>query len=422
MISLDTAHEFIKNSLPSHRIIPVAVEKTMGYVSAGDIFAEESLPHFPSSAVDGFAVTSSDIMPAHRKGPLRLKIVDRLTAGHITESTLNEGETIQIMTGAPIPPGADAVIMKENVSIVDDYISVNASVAAKENIRFPGEDVKERDLLLKKGTSIRPAHIALLAACGINRIDVVRKPTVTILTTGDELLPMNVSLQYGKIRDSNAPFLLTAVRETGIDNIYLYERIKDDRSILREFIERALSKSDVVLITGGVSVGEHDYIKDILRESGVEEIFWKIRIKPGKPTFFGVRSETLIFGLPGNPVAVSVLFYELVRPTLRALSGETYRKLMSFPAILMDGLSKPAGRPEFVRANMQNENGTITVFPIGKRGSHMVSGMARADCLIVFPEERTNLSQGDEVQICVLPGFESLCFKNSFADNYSDYV
>jgi molybdopterin molybdotransferase len=422
MISLDTAHELIKDSLPVKRIMPIAVEKSMGYVSAGDIFADGSLPHFPSSAVDGFAVITSGVTPAHRNGPVRLNIVGRLAAGHTIEYALNEGETIQVMTGAPVPPGADAVIMKEKVSSIDDYISVNAPVAPKENIRSPGEDVKEGDLILRKGTLIRPTNIALLAACGITEIDVVRKPTVTILTTGDELLPMNVSLQYGKIRDSNSPFLHTAVREAGIDNIHLYERIKDDKPILREYIARALSKSDVLLISGGVSVGEHDYIKDILKESGVEEIFWKIRIKPGKPMFFGVSTETLIFGLPGNPVAVSVLFYELVRPALRALSGEPYKKMVSLPAVLMDSLTKPAGRREFVRANMQNDNGRVTVIPIRKRGSHMVSGMAGADCLIVFPEERTDLSFGEEVQICVLPGFESLCFENSFADNYSDYV
>ena len=289
--------------------------ESQGLALSEDILAPHGLPLFDNSAVDGYAVQSVDLVDASRKNPVRLKKMGYIAAGDTGEEQMNSGQCLQIATGAPLPPGADTVVMKEDIELNESFVYFTQAIPKTQNVRNQGEDIPEGRIMIPAGTLIGPAQIAVLATFGYAQVPVHRLPKISIVSTGSELVDVEGNLQSGQIRESNRFMLAGMVRQESCELVKI-SLVPDIPEILIQAFEEAL-QTDVALISGGMSVGDKDFAKPLLKEMGVEEIFWKIKFKPGKPLFFGRRGKTLVFGLPGNPASSYVLFEEFARPALR---------------------------------------------------------------------------------------------------------
>lgn len=403
MIPFEHAREIILEHAQHLPASYVALDEAGNCLLAEPIIAHEDQPPFASSAVDGFALHTSDVELASVDRPVTLRIAGIIKAGDNPTHPIEVGTSFRIMTGAPIPHRCDAVIMKEKISERDSAIIITNTLSVGENIRRAGEDVRKGERVLEPGILVTPAVTGMLAALGFGSVKVIPFPRVAIVTTGDELVGVESSLGPGKIRDSNARFLEAALRALGVRATFQKEQVPDTEADTLDALTEALRDSDIVIITGGVSVGEFDYVRPILLKLGVEERFWSVAIKPGKPLFFGTRDRQMIFGLPGNPVAVGVTFYELVLPALQKLTGRIPVGLVHLRAILDAKLNKKTPRLEFVRGNLTVNADRLHVVPIDKRESHMISSFANADCLIRFPSERDTLEKDESVDVDLLP-------------------
>ena len=401
MFSLDEAVATVLKAAYRLPARMAELDDALGSVVAEDIIAAEDQPQFTSSSVDGYAVRSADVAHLSRERERRMLVGSTILAGDSEIPTLRPDSAVRVMTGAPVPEGADAVIMREHVRETEMEIRVSIPVATGANIRSAGEELKAGSIALRNGTSLTPRSVALAASLGYDQVCVFRRPRVAIITTGDELCPVGRKLHPGKIRDANTTLVRSLLIQTGAEGAGLSRLVGDDRNSIRTAIERALEETDVVITTGGVSVGDADHVKEVFLELGVEKHFWGIDVKPGRPTFFGVRDRCLVFGLPGNPVSAGVIFYELVRPALRAMMGYNERMLPRRRSVLEDPISHPPGRMELVRGVYTEEPGSVR--PLSKRGSHMLSGLAEANCLICVPKDRADLGPGEEVEIHLLP-------------------
>lgn len=416
MISLDEALRIVLSHAERLSSERVDILDSLGCILAQPIIAREDHPPFTSSAVDGFAICTEDVLDASVTQPMRLRVIATVRAGEESSISVQPKTAVRIMTGTTVPKGADAVIMQEHVDQDSDEILVHRSVPGGENVRYAGEELKAGEVVLEVGTHITPAVISLLAGLGYRAVEIYRKPWVSIITTGDELVSITENVGQGKIRDSNALFLKSALQELRIDEVEVKAGVKDDRERLFSALESALDLSDVVIVTGGVSVGEFDFVKSILSSLGVQEHFWGIKVKPGKPTYFGVKGKTLVFGLPGNPVAVGVLFYELVRPALLAMMGWRDGTLPRLKAVLEGSLHRKTPRLELVRGQVFPKQSALFVVPLKKQESHMLSGFAKANCLICLPEDKDTIEGGSEVEIHTLP-WANLLHQNAISMN-----
>jgi molybdopterin molybdotransferase len=369
-----------------------------GGILAEDVMTEIDLPPFSNSAMDGFALQSDDTALANKT----LKIVGCVKAGDIIPRIkVNRGEAVKIMTGAPLPKKADAVIMKEQTEENEMGVVIKKSVEKGENIRFKGEEIKKGQTALQMGKRLNPASLGFLIALGRDKVKVFRKPVVSILVTGDELKPPGSKLNPGSIWESNSSILTAALREVGVEPIFLgiaRDRIED----LEMRVKKGLNSSDILLISGGISVGDYDLVQKVLEKLEVKKIFWRVAIKPGKPTYFGKKDNKLVFGLPGNPASVLVTFMEFVRPAVLKMAGHQNVFLEERKAFLVEDMHKKPGRAHFLKGYFQEKKGNTYVRSAGMQNSHILESLSRANCLFLLEKDRTSYKSGEEVQIQLL--------------------
>lgn len=367
-------------------------------ICAQDIYSPLNVPNFDNSAMDGYAVRVEDLAKN-----LTLKVVGKSFAGNPFSGNIGKGECVRIMTGAPIPEGANAVIMQEESRLNEDgTVTFQGIPKLGANIRRIGEDVQQGALVLTKGSLLNVTTLPLLASLGISEVAVYPKLKVAILSTGDELVSVGQPLGVGQIYDTNR-FAVRLMLEKLNCDILDYGILPDSPAQFEAAFLEAQQNADVLITSGGVSVGEADFTKDILEKLG-EIGFWKLAIKPGKPFAFGQLQNAWFFGLPGNPVSALVTFYQLVQPALAKLSGvadsQIARLTPTLSAIAAQPLKKAAGRQDFQRGFFQvNAKGELEVFPVGQQGSHIFSAFYESNCFIVLEQARGNVQAGETVTI-----------------------
>jgi molybdopterin molybdotransferase len=368
-------------------VVPLA--EAAGRVLAESARAQVDLPPFPSSAMDGFAVRAAD-------GPGPLRIVARVAAGRPVAAALGPREAMEISTGAVVPDGADAVVPIEHVIQADGSIQMSAPVVDGENVRGQGGDIRAGGEALPIGAELTPSRIAALAACGIETVRCARRPRVAVAVTGTELRPPGAELRPGEIYESNGVMLEAALTAAGAA-VELLGVAADDLESHRAVIERGLA-ADLLVTSGGVSVGPHDLVRSVEAELGVEEIFWRVAMRPGKPIAFGVCGATLVFGLPGNPVSALVGGLLFVVPALRALQGAAEPRPRFLPGVLATPLRRNPARDDFVRARSRWSAAGVELEPITGQDSHMIVRSAAADALVHVPRGDGELGSGAVVR------------------------
>jgi molybdopterin molybdotransferase len=371
LLSIEAARAEVASRCVSLAAEPVAVEDARGRVLAADLLAAADVPHFDNSAMDGFAVRSDA-----SRGMLR--IVDESRAGRPASRTLAAGEAIRISTGASMPAGADAVAPVEQAHEVDGHVTLAATVAPGQHVRRAGEDLRAGMVVLAAGTALGPGALSVAVGAGVGTATCARRPRVAILATGDELRSPGSPLGPGEIHNSNAVMLAALAAQDGAE-VLAATAVPDSREATKAALAAALGDADVVVLSGGVSVGPHDHVKPALEALGVTERFWRVDLQPGKPTWFGTRGAQLVFGLPGNPVSSFVTFALFVRPALRGLQGAEPLPPREQAILTEDVLRR--GRTQAVRVRLTAGDGTLRATPTGAQGSHMTASLASADAL-----------------------------------------
>lgn len=387
MISEEEARSRILNTIrPLHeRAVPLA--SALDCFVARDYFARLPLPAFNNSAMDGYAVVASSC----KKGG-RLRVIGEQPAGPDRNLRLGSGEAVRIFTGAPIPRGADAIVMQEDVTRDGDDITVNVDVEPGEFVRQRGCDLAEGQMILAKGEQISAARVAVMASQGFANVIVGGKITAAVISTGDELVEPGDELNPGQIFDSNSALLNALLQRCGV-SAPTVEHCRDDHESLGSAIARG-TRNHVLIISGGVSVGEHDLVKETLLEAGVKIEIWRVAVKPGKPFLFGNAGECFVFGLPGNPVSAFVTFFQFVRPAILRMMGATNLDLSQVPATLANDLTNDGDRPHYFRGKL--EHGRFT--PIGRQESHALFGLSQSNALLrVAPGQA--MQAGDVVPV-----------------------
>lgn len=373
---------------------------SLGRIVAEDVISPLDVPGHTNSAVDGFALRGADLPES---GERRLEVVGAVLAGGAYDGVVGEGAAVRIMTGAALPPGADTVVMLEQARLDGNVVIIAAGHRRGQNVRQAGEDLRRGDTAVKAGTRVMPAELGVLASFGQDRVRVIRRPRVAYFSTGDELRSPGDTRDPGAVFDSNRYTLFGMLTRIGADVIDMGV-VSDNRQALRRAVEEAAKRADAIVTSGGVSAGDADYVKETLDELG-QVGFWKIAIRPGRPLAFGLIDKAAFFGLPGNPVAVMVTFYQFVKPALCQMMGERNpRPTPELTATCVSKLRKKRGRVEYYRAVLQrNENGELVVRSTGKTGSGLLHTMSDANCFIVLEEEDETLEPG--VQVKVQPFF-----------------
>lgn len=373
----------------------VAIRDGLNRILAEDVISPINVPPYDNSAMDGYALRAADV-PADDEASFN--VIGTSFAGTPFGGQIETGQTVRIMTGAKIPSGADCVIMQEQVQRKGDVITISAGHKQGQNVRYIGEDIKQGGPALTSGKKIGPAEIGLLASLGIPEVTVKRKLRIAFFSTGDELRAVGESLEDGQIYDSNRYTIYGMLSQLGVELIDMGV-IPDDRTAIENAFTTAASLADAVITSGGVSVGEADYVKETLDKLG-EINFWKISMKPGKPLAFGKVNDAVFIGLPGNPVSVMATFYQFALPTLRRMMGQRDTEATSFKVPCKSMLKKRPGRTDFQRGILShNENGELVVDGSGMQASHILSGMSRANCFIILPAESANVEAGSMVDV-----------------------
>ena len=378
------------------------IREALNRTLAEDIFSAINVPGHTNSAMDGYAIHSVDIP---HKSQTALKNIGTALAGHPYKGTVNIGECVRIMTGAAMPDGTDTVIIQEHVEIDGDEIRIDHMNQGGQNVRLAGEDIPVGGKVLSKGKLLTPADLGLLASVGRTEISVVKKLRVAFFSTGDELCPVGSQLEVGQIYDSNRYTLHGMLTRLGVEIIDLGV-IKDEREAVEQAFRDASDIADVVITSGGVSVGDADFVKETLGKIG-EINFWKVAMKPGRPLAFGKIKNAFFFGLPGNPVSVMVTFYMFVQPALKILSGSNYQGPLMIDARCRTKLVKRPGRVEYQRGILTKNEDTAQyeVVKTGAQGSGILRSMSDANCFIILSMESEGVDEGNTVQ--VLP-FEAI--------------
>jgi molybdopterin molybdotransferase len=392
MAPLLTFEEALREILS--RVLPLSGELVPLAVAPGRVLAEAArsaidLPPFASSAMDGFAVRADDT-------PGRLPVVERIAAGRPATRGLAAGEAMAIATGGVVPGGADAVVPIEHVVEDGDAIEVASRLERGSHVRPRGGDLAAGDLVVAAGTLVRPAEIGALAAAGVGDVVCTRQPLAAVVSTGTELRRPGESLELGQIFEANGVMLAAALASAGAV-VTPPESVADDEAGHRSILERGL-EADVLVTSGGVSVGPHDLVRKIEAELGVEEVFWKVAVKPGKPISFGVHDRTLVFGLPGNPVSSLVCFELFVRPAVLALQGAREPGPAFAPGELAAAVRRNPERDEFLRARLRADGERVLLEPLTGQESHMIARAAAADALVLAPRGNGELASGTTVR------------------------
>jgi molybdopterin molybdotransferase len=404
-LSVDRARALILAQLsPIQASERVALRSALGRVLANDVLAPCNVPAHDNSAMDGFALRFSDLSTA---GPTRLQLVGTALAGQMFAGTVGSGECVRIMTGALPPPGTDTVVIQEVAQSDGDFVLIPPGQRPGQNIRRAGEDLKLGTAALTAGKLVRPAELGLMASLGFAEVSVKRRLRVAFFSTGDELCSIGSPLAEGEVYDSNRYTLYGMLTRLGCDVLDLGV-IRDDPALIKTAFREAAASADVVITSGGVSVGEADFVKQLMEQMG-EVLFWKIAMKPGRPMAFGRIGEgengAWLFGLPGNPVAVMATFYQFVRDALYKLMGAD--PIPAVPLLTVtcaSALKKFAGRTEFQRGVLALQDGQWQVHATGAQGSGILRSMSDANCLIVLEQDRGNIAAGETVQVQLFDG------------------
>lgn len=401
MISVEEALERILAQIQPLEATTVPLAQSQGLVLAEDVVAQEDIPPFANSAMDGYALLSKDSRPREGQPP-QLRVTGNVAAGYVADHAVEEGTAMRIMTGAPVPPGADSVIQVEltrSDGPDSDCVEILQEVAPGNNIRPAGEDMRHGQHVLAHGTQIGPWEIGVLATLGWASVPVVRRPRVAILGTGDEVIDVNEALRPGKIRNSNSYLLEAAVREAGAEPRRLGVA-RDTVESLREKFSEAV-QSDLIITSGGVSVGDFDLVKDIMREQG-EINFWRINMRPGKPVAFGHIGGVPLLGLPGNPVSAAVTFELFGRPAIRRMLGAAQVERPTITVTLAGDEQQRTDRRQFVRVRLASDDGQLVAHTTGAQGSHLISSLQGATALLIVPEGEGVIRPGEKAQALLL--------------------
>lgn len=394
MTTVQEARRIIKEHPLSKKVKQLSLEEAYGLVLAEDILACLDVPRFDNSAMDGYALSSG--------GFSSFKIKGEIKAGDGMQWSLGQGEAVRIMTGAMIPRGTYAVVMREFAREEKENLLIETEISHADHIRRRGEEIKAGEVALTRGKVLNPPALSYLASVGVDSVLVFNPPAVSIIVTGNELVHSVEELKPGYIIDSNTLTLKTALKQAGIQEIYCF-RAQDDPVSLREVITQALEKSDSLLISGGVSVGDWDFSKNVLRELGMNELFWRVAQKPGKPLLFGRKGRKTLFGLPGNPAAVLVCFYEYVYPHLREAMGFNPPQLKTVTARFIGEEKKKTELVYFARAELFIEEHEPHVRLVEGQESFRLGSFAKANALAVLPEGKKEVREGEKIEVHLLP-------------------
>ncbi|HEY5370357.1 MAG TPA: gephyrin-like molybdotransferase Glp [Hanamia sp.] len=393
MISVVEAKKIIWENVAPLPLQNISLEKTAGYVLAKDIFSPIHLPPFPQSSMDGYAFSFSDWQTNEK-----LKISGSIPAGSQNNDELKPGSAVRIFTGAAVPPGADTVVMQEKTFVENDALIIcDENIKQGMNVRPAGLEIKPNVFALKKDTFINPASIGFLASMGINEVPVYPKPSVTIIITGDELKEPGSTLLHGQIYESNSYTLVAALEQLRIAPVYVL-RVKDDLALLTGSLKESLLKSDVILLTGGISVGDYDFVLQATINNNIQKLFHRIKQKPGKPLYFGKLEDKYVFGLPGNPASSLTCFYEYVAPALGKLCNRDL-SLKKLRVPIMQDFKKPAGLTYFLKGYYDD----MGVHIFEAQESFRLSSFSTANCLVQIDEEITECKKGELIEIHLLP-------------------
>lgn len=402
MIGFKEAKSIVNSHLFRLGTETVQLNKSSDRTLAEDVVASFPSPMFDNSAMDGFAVRSRDTVGARNEKPVTLKMVSISAAGSPSDLEIGSGECAQCMTGAEIPKGADAVVMVEDTSGFSDSdtVKIFLETLPGKHIRKKGEEIKEQELLIPKGTPITSSELGTCATFGYSKLSVSKQPEITLFGTGNELVEPGLPLEAGQIYNSNLYMLSDLVEKAG-GKVGKKEIIKDNKKSLRSFLSQTLQTSDVVITSGGISMGRYDYVREVFTELGVREHFWKVEQKPGKPLFFGTKDSTLIFGLPGNPISSYIGFMEWVWPALEYLNGKPKRKKLT--GILTQPFPREAVKKRFLFGKAWIENNQLLCKPTTKIGSHMITSALGANCILTSSLGEGMLKEGEKITVCLLP-------------------
>ena len=398
-LSVTHAQKLILDSITRLETETVRLEQSVGRVLAQEIRANRDLPPYDVSAMDGFALRSADVAG----GPAELTVIEDIKAGDLPTQTVVAGQCARIMTGAPVPPGADAVIRVEDTQEVSaNRVQINKPVKPKNDVRPQGENMRDGDVVLTVGTEITPGVIGVLATVKAAQFAVFRRPRVAILSTGNELEGMDEPVDPNKIPNSNSYALMAQVQALGIEPVLL-GIARDDPLELEQYLKRGL-EYDVLLVSGGTSVGVHDYVRPTIEKLGVQMKFWRVAIRPGHPLAFGMTDKTAVFGLPGNPVSSMVCVEEFVAPALRCMMGNPRLYRRTVTARVAHEVKFRPGRTEFIRVQLTRDEHGYIASATGTQSSGVLLSMARADGLMVVPANSTGLAAGAQVTVQLLDG------------------
>ena len=395
LMSLEQALEQILNSIaPIEDVETLGIMDAFGHILAESIHSPLNVPPYQNSAMDGYAVRSADL-PA--SGETTLELIGTSWAGTPFAGEVGKKQCVRIMTGAKMPAGADTVIMQEDVQKNDQHITIGDSHKAGQHVRHIGEDIREGDEVLQPGKLLKAAELGLLASLGIAKVQVRRPLKAAFFSTGDELRAVGEPLEEGQIYDSNRYTIFGMLKGLGVE-IHDLGVIRDQREDVEAAFTRAAELADIVFTSGGVSVGDADFVKQTLEKLGTVNL-WKIAMKPGKPLAFGRINKAYFFGLPGNPVSAMATFYQVALPALHKLMGQAAQAPLQLKLRCLDRLKKRPGRIDFQRGILDYEDGELVVRGVGAQGSHILSSMSRANCFIILPAEQGTVEAGSRVEV-----------------------
>ncbi|MBI6058404.1 molybdopterin molybdotransferase MoeA [Clostridium perfringens] len=402
-IALEEALEILNKNTKALKSEVVSIKDSLKRVLYGDVKSKINNPPFNKSVFDGYAFKSEDSKGTSKENPIELKIVDEIFAGMWPEIEIKHGEAIRIMTGAPIPMGADCVLKQEETERHGDLVKIFKEMKSYENISFMGEDIKIGETLIKKGKRLDYADLGIMASSGISEVLVYKKPRVSIISTGDEVCDINSTLKPGKIYDSNLYSLSARIEELGY-NVLSMEHVGDNILKIGEAIEKAFEKSDIVFTTGGASVGEKDLMQKVSESIGFEKLFWKIKIKPGSAVVCSKKEEKILISLSGNPNAALTTFELLGKPVLKKLEGEEENiNIKREKGVLMDSFNKKSPQRRFLRGNViYDQKGAKVYITQIKSGNGILSSLLNANCLIEIEKGNEGLNRGEVVNIIKL--------------------
>jgi molybdopterin molybdotransferase len=391
MISIEDAIQAVEiNSLEFSKESKISIENSGNSTLFRDIYSPINMPPFSQSAMDGYALNLHDA--------LTYRLVGEIKAGDSQQPLLNKGEAVRIFTGAPVPDSAKTVIMQERIVAREHEITIEAKLPIGLNIRLLGEQVKKGQLALKKGTKLTPAAIGYLSSLGITEVSVYKKPSIALISTGNELVEAGQALTYGKIYESNSVMLQNALINLGFDAVSIH-KIEDNYNATYNILQDVIAKNDMVIISGGISVGDYDFVGKALKELNVEEVFYKVNQKPGKPLFFGKKEDTLLFALPGNPAAALTCFYMYVYIALQKMSGSREVTLPKVMAKSTSDFVKNGDRPQILKAIYKD--GEVSI--LEGQSSAMLQTFSISNALVKMPEDLKQIDTNDIIEVILLP-------------------